>query len=93
MSNMAAYMRARALVHKAAALMDMDEMDITSDDRDPLMAEIRWGIMFVMADEGYGPSQIGRTLLRDQSTVIHGLKRCKSLMGCSYFSGFVEALR
>lgn len=93
MSAVAAYVRARTVVHKAAELMGIDEMDITSDERDPLLSEIRFAIMQVLSDEGYSMALIGKIMLRDHSTVRHGLKRAKHLSGDSYFSGFVEALR
>lgn len=93
MSAIAAHIRAGSIIQRAAALMDIDEVDITSDDREPLLCEIRWAIMQVMRDEGFSYPQIGRALLRDHGTVVHGVKRSKALMGCSYYAGFVEALR
>lgn len=93
MSAIAAHIRARALVQKAAELMDIDEMDITSDDRDPLLVEIRFAIMRVMRDDGYSYNQIAHMLLRDHQTVIRGIRRADGLMDNAYFSGFVEALR
>lgn len=93
MSAIAAHIRARALVQKAAELMDIDEMDITSDERDPVLSEIRYAVMRVLHDEGYGLTAIGRIMLRSHTGIYHGLKRADALMDNPYFSGFVEALR
>src|SRR3546814_4931371 len=91
MSKLIAHIRARTVVQKAASLLDLDEMDITGDDRDPVLCEVRYAVMRVLADDGYGPSLIGRMLLRDHSTVRNGLRRADDLMKNSLFAGVVEA--
>src|SRR3546814_13882221 len=75
MSKLIAHIRARTVVQKAASLLDLDEMDITGDDRDPVLCEVRYAVMRVLADDGYGQSLIGRMLMRAHLTVRNGLCR------------------
>src|SRR3546814_4281731 len=82
MSKLIAHIRARTVVQKAASLLDLDEMDITGDDRDPVLCEVRYAVMRVLADDGYGPSLIGRMRSEEHTSELQSLMRISYAVFC-----------
>ncbi len=54
---------------------------ITGPRRTKAITEIRWRVMRAMRQHGYSLGQIGKTLRRDHTTVMYGLRRLEELEG------------
>lgn len=59
----------------------VNELDLLGDKRQRVYVEARWAAAKVLFDHaGYSVSEIGRTLNRDHTTIMHGLEQIRKKM-------------
>ena len=71
--------KAQVILQAVAAHYDVDDAKIIDRIRVKTMAEARHAACFLLRDNGYTSSEVGRMLNRDHSTIVHNIARGRLL--------------
>jgi len=84
---------AARLVAAAAAATGVPASLIRWGGRTPMLARLRWAIMYALRHRGWSYPNVASVFLMDHTTVMHGVERCERMMEVDEeYSTFVATL-